>query len=212
MKKILLCLFIIVCFSNSSIYAAFSIKSASTQITSFKDPAYNNIQVKKMMVLAYGMSLNSRAQTERRFFKGRFAKTTTEVIPSVDILMPTRSYTDDEINELIKQNNIDAVLIVSLVNTSSSQTYIPEVTTGTINLYGNTGYFSANTFGGYYVSSPNAAFELKLFDPVNGNCMWIASANSYGKRLSEFFNLVDSLAIQTVKTFIQDQLTEAVKK
>ena len=128
-----------------------------------------------------------------------------------NILVPTRSYINDEIIELIKQNNIDAVLIVSLIDISSTKTNIPEhqTTTGSINLYGNTAYFKAhtNTYGGYYISRPNATFELKLYDGITGNCMWIASAYTRGKPLSEFANLLDSLAIQTVNKFIQDQLT-----
>jgi hypothetical protein len=186
---------------------------AYTNMTSFRDPEFAGKNYHKLLVHAPFRDLELRAIMERAFenqFHGQ-----NYIVPSMGIIMPTRSYTDDDLDKVFMENKIDGVLHVELTDAYSTQSYIPpsSSTHGFVSFSGNVAQYYQTTqqSGGYNISKPRAKFEIYLYDVSTKSIAWIATSLTSGNALADFGTLAGSLASETVSRLINDGLIKLIK-
>jgi hypothetical protein len=193
---------------------------AVTDITSYKDPAYYGRSFTRILVIANTSDLQNRLLIESTIVndlmsKGVFA------LPSSNLFPPTRDIDDNQKIELLLKNNIDAYISISVGETGVNEVYIPQTeaktkTEGTVNVYGNTGYYrekSKTTYeGGYTIAKPWATIDTKLYDVSNSQLAWMASSFTGGNAFANKSTLINSYSSKTVEQLLDDGiLAKSVK-
>ncbi len=187
-------------------FAIFS-SCAKTSITSFKDPQITNDKLKRILVIGTNLTLPSRQKLEERAVI-KLSDNGITGISSIELFLPTRSYTESEVLAILEQNNIDALLILELSDAYSQQVYIPESysssSKGTV--VGNQVNINTTTYkhGGYYLNKPRVFFNLKLISAKNGSTLWIGNSKTAGNAFADEDVLFDSLSESAVKQLHQD--------
>jgi hypothetical protein len=192
---------------------------AHTKITSFVDPDFRDRTYKRILVSVAYDDLEQRQKAETRFVQ-EFEDTKAECIPSMQILLPTRRYSDSEMFGLLEENGIDAILLVAQTDYYEDLQYIPESSTTTLSA--NTYYYASyartygsahtTTTGGYYVRKPRWRHELTLYDSDTKRIAWIGTSLTRGNAPARFKHLVRALAHEAVEALIEDGLVVAALK
>jgi hypothetical protein len=181
---------------------------ATTKITSFCDPEFKGKTFHRLLIYAPFKDIESRMEMENAF-KIHFASPTIAVT-SFRLIMPTRSYTDAELDNILMENKVDGIILIILTDAYSSQTYVPasSSTRGTASSYGNLVNYYATTqqYGGYYVSKPRVKYEIQLFDVGTKKIAWISSSLTRGNKFAGFGTMANSLAAATVNKLSKDGL------
>jgi hypothetical protein len=187
---------------------------ASTRITSFKDPDYQNTEFKRILVVANTNDLEDRQKLESKMVED-FSDVGVYALESYKLFPPTRELTDEEKVDLLLKNNIDSFISISVGESGVSEVYIPQTssttkTEGNVNVYGNTARYkekSTTTYqGGYTVHKPWAQFETKLYDVSNGHMAWIASSFTGGNAYANRNTVINSYCGKTVDQLIEDKM------
>jgi len=184
---------------------------AVTNITSFCDPIFMGKIYRKLLIFAPFTDIESRTRMESAFKKyASESNYAIECIPSIGIIMPTRSYTDDELDKILSDHKIEGVLLLMMTDAYSTQTYVPSSSTtyGFATFSGNvaTYYGSTQQYGGYYISKPRIKFAIYLYDVPSKKIAWISSSLTRGNTFARFRTLADSLAVATINKLIKDGL------
>lgn len=202
MKKLVLASVILVILSGCAI----------TRITSIRDPEFASVSYQKILVVAPFYDIELRQNTEKAF-QEEFSQRGINVLTAMQILPPTRNYSDAELEELLDRYEIDAILVVALADYWESKTYVPESSTTkgkvSVSPFGNSLYYNSATSksGGYYISKPKVKFECRLFDVKTGKVSWMASTVTSGNAFARYTTLVNSLATTTIQKLIDEQIT-----
>jgi len=161
---------------------------ASTSMTRFKDPDYQNAHFKRVLIIAITNNFGDRQKLESKMVKA-FSIVGIYALESYKLFPPTRDLTNKEKANLLHHNNMDALLLMSPGTNGVSSYYVPitsstTTTEGNIQVSGHTGYYSQESTtthqGGYTLHKPWANFQTKLIDASNGKTVWIASSFSSG--------------------------------
>ncbi len=173
---------------------------ASTHITAFKDPDFVGKSFHRILVIAPFSDLEYRDTAEKAFIFW-FSEFSVDAISSIRIMPPTRDYSNEEFNNVLSKNKIEAVLVITLTDAFTSEAYVPgsSRTDAKATLMGNYIQYSSQTrqSPGYFISKPRVKFELRLFDVASGKTAWIASSFTKGNALAGFGTLMSSLANNT---------------
>jgi hypothetical protein len=188
-------------------------RCAVTDITSFRDPAFSGRIYHKLLIFAPFKDIESRIKMENAFKNWRPQSIhTAKRIPSIEIIVPTRSYTDEDIDEILLENSIDGVLLLIMTDAYSTQSYVPPTssTQGFATFSGNVAnyYQTTKQYGGYYVSKPRIKFEIYLYDVSLKKVAWMSSSLTSGNAFARFGTLANSLAGTTMKRLIKDGLLQ----
>jgi hypothetical protein len=128
----------------------------------------------------------------------------------IQLVPPTRQYSTDELNSIIRENGIDSVLIVGLTEYWTSQQYIPQSSTinGSATIIGNTISYAqqTNTYGGFNISKPRMSFESRLFDAKTGNVVWMSTSLTRGNAFAKFVDLASSLSTSIVNRLWNEKI------
>lgn len=193
---------------------------ASTRMTSFKDPDYQNTKFKRILVVANTNDLEVRQKLEFKMVEA-FSEAGVYALESYKLFPPTRELTDEEKVDLLLKNDIDAFLLISVGESGVSEVYVPQTssttkTKGEVNVYGNTARYkekSKTTYqGGYTLYKPWAEFETKLYDVSNGQMAWIASSFTGGNAYANRNTVINSYCGKTVDQLLEDRLIEGKSK
>ncbi|GAB4220450.1 MAG: hypothetical protein Kow00102_07700 [Spirochaetota bacterium] len=178
-----------------------------TDAYSYKDPLCSTKPIKKIMVYANIQNMQYRDEIESAFID-YFIRRNYDCIAvkSSTIILPTRSYTKNELQEIFKSNNIDAILMFSVQDTGYNHqqfTYNqPYQTYGNIYKSGSNSYnYNAYTYGGsqtYNFYKPYLNATADLYDVSNKSKIWTVQLNSYG---NAFANIDDTLN-DSIKTTV----------
>jgi len=170
-----------------------------TDAHSFKDPVCGTKNIRKILVYANVKDMQYRDVIESKivnyFVKWNY---NCVAVRSIDIVMPTRTYSTQELQKLFKENSIDAILTFTVTNLGYTQHQMtidqPYQTYGNVYKGGsNYYYYNSQTYGGpqtYNFSKPYLDATADLFDPDTGNKLWTVALNSYG---NAFANIDDAL-------------------
>ncbi len=192
----------------------FLLGCASTSMTSFKDPDYQNTEFKRILVVANTNDLEDRQKLESKMVEA-FSEIGVYALESYKLFPPTRELTNEEKVDLLLKNNIDSFISISVGESGVSNVYIPQTssttkTEGDVNVYGNTARYkekSTTTYqGGYTVYKPWAEFETKFYDVSNGRMAWIASSYTGGNAYANRNTVINSYCGKTVDKLLEDKL------
>ena len=187
---------------------------ASTRMTSFKDPDYQNTAFKRILVVANTNDLEDRQKLESKMVEA-FSEIGVYALESYKLFPPTRELTNEEKVDLLLKNNVDSFISISVGESGVSDVYIPQTssttkTEGNVNVYGNTARYkekSTTTYqGGYTVHKPWAQFETKLYDVSNSRMAWIASSFTGGNAYANKNTVMNSYCDKTVDQLLEDKL------
>jgi hypothetical protein len=170
---------------------------ASTDMTSVRGRSEAQTTYFKILVMVPFSDLESRIQAEHIFV----AELNTYLVTaqaSITILPPTEDYDEEGLLQILNEARVDGILIVTLTDSYTSDTYVPQssTTTGSATLYGNIANYSAQTqySGGYYLSKPRVHYELRLLNVDTGDTEWLATSLTRGNAYAGFKTMIKSLA------------------
>ena len=174
-----------------------------------KSPSIPSRSYHSILVVAPFADLESRKIAEEIFIN-KLSRFGLRAIPSLSILFPGRNYSNEEFAKLILDSGTDGILLVTLTDAYTEQTYVPpsSFSTGTATLQGNVAYYSGTTqhYGGYYISKPRVRYDIRLLDVPSGQTAWMATSLTRGNAFARFPKLVESLADTTVEQMRKDRL------
>ena len=175
----------------------FAAGCATSKITAFRDPAYPNARFSRIAVFALNMDLESAVEVERQTCS-RLAP--GGCVPGKTILPPIREYTADEVRERLTASGAEAVLVIGLASDDSNTQYLGTwsqssatasgTSSGMLNLFGNSAYWSGSSTAsatGNSVSAPIYGYSrhsralLRLFEIESGNVVWAGQVTTSGK-------------------------------
>ncbi len=182
---------------------------AWTTLNSIKNPEFRNKKFTKILIIAPFSDLGVRQSTEEAF-KKQFELAGIPSVPSIELFPPIKNYSEEEIMKILRENNIEGILVVALKRYWNSKVYIPKTssTQGSANLYGNSLVFQTYTreSGGYYITKPRATFEIRLYDANTGKIAWLATSFTRGNAFADSNTLLTSLAKTTVKRLLKENI------
>ena len=180
-----------------------------TTVNSFVDPEYRFAKFSRLMVYMPYSDIGLRQSSELKEVSV-LSELGVKGVPSYEILVPTRTYSAEQVTELLTAHGIDGVLEFRVLDAQLQQSYVPPTTStsGTVYVLGNTYDYhqSTQTYGVYFIQSPMVQFEVSLYDAQNGKKAWIAQLNSHGIAFSTFEDLIDAVSSKVIKKLDQDGL------
>jgi hypothetical protein len=187
---------------------------ATTAMVSVRDLDFKTTSYRSILVISTFSDLMFKKNIE--YWLGYYLQKKVEVFTGIDLLPPTRTYSEDEINEKLRTNGIEAILIASLKDFWESEYYVPQsrISSGSASVVGNVITYSnrETTVGGYAVSKPRVTFECRLIDAKTGRCAWLASTLTKGNALAGFSTLANSLAYSIASKLWSDGILSPLKK
>ena len=187
---------------------------ASTNITSFKDPAYQNTAFKQILIIANTSNLQSRQMLESQMVEA-FKGIGIDAMKSILLFPPTRTLSNEQKVELLLRYEIDAFLSIDVGERGVQNVYVPPTgsttkTKGEVSVYGNRAEYEEKSTttvqGGYSISKPWAEFQINLYDVSSGSIAWIASSHTGGNGYASFTTVINSFCEKVVDQLKQDSL------
>ncbi|MCZ6653910.1 MAG: hypothetical protein O7D91_12900 [Planctomycetota bacterium] len=180
---------------------------ASSRMRSVANPQFKGRQYERILVASRAPHLDQQADAEDIFIK-KLSKTDAECLRSLDVIFPGREYTDAELFSTLRQNKVDAMLIVR-----QTDYYEDEIT------YSQTyGHLSATTYyhghfdqtQGYAggstttrtIRKPRVRHQVELYDVASKQVAWMGGSFTKGNAYARFKNLMDALASETRKELL----------
>lgn len=181
------------------------VSCATTKISSFKNPDIDFSNYQKMLILGNSRDIDFRKTIETDLVTA-FTEQSIGAVSCIELISPVKEYTDEEIQKILSENNIDGYLSVAVVTASEESAYVPQTSyTNYRSQYVNGQLISTpytSTYGGYSVSYPKASFEIILTDIKTGQIAFKATANSEGDEFSDMKTISKSLAKKIVEEYI----------
>lgn len=160
---------------------------ASTDLTGYIDPAYQNHNLRKMIVCIKGADMGEVFEAEEKISQ-MLADYNIKALKYSEIILPTRENNATE-ETLLRASGADSLLLVAVAK-GSVEDYVPP--TYTYGKYGTT------VSGGYYTTDLIIATKVTIFDIHTGNQIYTADGKSDGG-LSYI-----SLLLNAAKTALKD--------
>lgn len=181
------------------------VSCATTKISSFKNPDIDFSNYQKMLILGNSRDIDFRKTIETDLVTA-FIEQSIGAVSSIELISPVKEYTDEEIQKILSENNIDGYLSVAVVTALEESAYVPQTSyTNYRSQYVNGQLISTpytSTYGGYSVSYPKASFEIILTDIKTGQIAFKATAYSEGDEFSDMKTISKSLAKKIVEEYI----------
>lgn len=182
---------------------------AATQLNTVRNPELYNVKFEKILVVAPFTDIGLRRQTENTFV-AKFSSAGMDSLSSIEIIPPTKEYSNYELLNILDKYKIDGILTVALKDFWTTQTYVPKSssTSGSANLYYNSLKYQSYTqeYGGYYISKPSVYFETRLLDRKSEQIAWIVTSTTSGNAFADYRNLSNSLATRIVKELTKENM------
>ena len=157
---------------------------ATTKIESTLGPEATARPVERVLVLFPLRPTEARELVETTFADESTAGTT--FIPSYPYFSQDKEYSGAEISEILRKNEIDALLRLSVTHQGYKKSYMP--------------------YSGSQLDNPNAGFEMELINVEDGAVLWSSTATTQGNALADGDDLLRSIARKTVDQLSKDGL------
>lgn len=183
-----------------------------TNLVSYTDPAYKETVFQNVLIVVPDSSFERREKLEEIITKNLIKKG-IQATKSIDLFPPTRTFSEEELSQILIQNGIESFLVVAQSDYWITHKYIPRSSSTSGNAYssGNNIHFQSTTqeSGGYTISKPNAKYELRLFDTSTQNLAWIGNATVNGSAISGYNDLASGLANKLANQLLKDGIIVA---
>lgn len=177
---------------------------ANTSMTSFSDPDFKGKRYSKFIVSAPNTSLDFSLELQNSVCED--IKTKGAVCsPSFAIFPPTRALSNAEKADILKSNNIDAVLAVIFSGGNSKASHLLSTSYGNTSIYGGA-IQTTTTSVPVYAFSRNDNYNLILIDTQTHRKAWIGSASITASGIANTTNsvFIDSLSKSISSTLAKD--------
>ena len=163
----------------------------------------------RILVMAQISDYTNRTQAEQAFVE-RLANGSTQVIASATLILPDRKYTEAQMSDLIKQYNIEAVLLIKLTAEYKQRIQTPGSPSCTNALVSaNAALLDSRECNiDNFIDRPTMEFDFRLYDVATNKTIWEAATVTQGTNLSGFPTLIRSLADTTVKRMLRDGVVQ----
>lgn len=159
---------------------------ASSQMTSMSEPAGKGKQYQRFIVWARVEDPYLRRQMERRVVQ-RLEEAGAEAFVSIDLLPPTRGYSESDINTVLWAKGIEGFLILSVNESAPSR--VPGA--------------SGSVAGGG--NHPKASLQSELFDVLYQRRAWVSMARTKESE-DATFERVAPFCDEVVERMLADKL------
>ncbi|RUT74410.1 hypothetical protein [Marinobacter sp. NP-6] len=181
---------------------------ASTEMTSRANPELEGRAFDKVLVFGKFQNLNHREVAESEFCSNLGRLTNSECIKSSEVFFVGESQSAEQIDARVKEQEIDAVLILQPSDSGTSSSYVPPSyeTQSNATVTGNmiSGSSTTYTYGGYTLNKPWAKYEVSLIAIVDGRVAWYATGQSRGNAYAGWDDLIESATSESVKKLVSD--------
>jgi hypothetical protein len=154
---------------------------------SWKNPAYNGVKFKNILVLALNGKAANRAEFEDELVAA-ISRPGSQVSPSYDfIARPDATPIDmNDMRELVREQKIDAIVVARLTKKDTKTTYVPGQVWAPFPYYGTFyGYYGAIYPAvytpGYMESEKEAQVEVNMYSTAkpDGELVWTGTTNTF---------------------------------
>jgi hypothetical protein len=143
--------------------AALASGCATTHVSSHVSPDATARSYRKLMIFVKLKDLDLRQQAEHEF-QDSLAGHGTQIVSSLDVLLPGQKRSKEESRKILADAGVDAVLVIHPAEEGTSETYIPETTT----IHEHRGRVTEVTTGGYTEEGEHwAKYDAALHDRVS---------------------------------------------
>lgn len=207
-------------------FASLTACGTSVDMASQANPEYAGRTYHKVMVEADIADLRWRKKVEYEFCDRITDKTTSGCVQSATVFFPGQTYTKEEMRKRIMEQQIDAILVIS-GHSGVNSTYVPPTiyttantnVNGTVTGYGNTAYgnaqantqYTTQALGGGYINKPWAQYQTSLWETQDEKVVWYASGNASGNAFSNFDDLIQDAAEDTIGHMMDDGVMQEQK-
>jgi hypothetical protein len=182
---------------------------ASTRLSTFKDPKYQNRSYSSFVVMSDFADIE-----DKKYFESKLSTELSKVgINSkrgIDVILPTREYSSEDFGRAIVSTEAEALIFVNLTDSYSTSTYVPPSynTTGAVSTFGNHSYLNSTTSqsGGYNINKPVEEYEILVVDLSTWEKVLVSSGVTRGNAFANSKDLLDSLARKIVKVLLQERV------
>ena len=144
--------------------------SASTTLTSWKDPYYTN-KVSRICVFTLIKDIEVKKTFETEIVNS-LKQIGVPAITSMSILAPKEKYTNEQMQKMFEDHNVDAILTLKYTGTKETQVHY-------------NGFYDWYSWGWGYMYSPgytevyrSVKVDCSLFSVATGKEIWIASTRT----------------------------------
>ncbi|HAA02859.1 MAG TPA: hypothetical protein DCE18_05770 [Syntrophobacteraceae bacterium] len=184
---------------------------AITQLESesFVDPAAPPRTFHRILAMAKISEYTNRVQAEQAFVE-RLTRGSTQVLTSASLMLPDKKYTEAEINALIRQHQIDAVLLITMTAEYQQQIQTagsPSCTTALASA--NAALLESRECSiDNFIHRPTVEFHFRFYDVATNQTVWEAASVTQGTNLSGFPTLIRSLADTTAQRMLRENVVQ----
>lgn len=191
--------------------AALSCTAASTTLVgSWRDPAYQIRKVNSVLILAVTSDPTRRMVFETSF-QNKFQAIGIQPVPGSAVLpvdtMPTR----EEVLKVVKERNIDLVLVGRLVNVKKEAAYVPPTTVMYAPPPGYYGFYPYYSYGygvayspGYMAEWTTIQIETNVFSTATEKLVWSAVSKTVDATSPQ--EVTDSVAGAVIEGLIEGKV------
>jgi hypothetical protein len=180
---------------------------ASTQLESesYVNQGAPGKAFQRIMVLVTISNFGPRTQAEQAFVE-RLTRGSTQALASATLMVPDRKYTEADFSTLLKQHQIDAVLVVTLTAEYKQQLQSPGYgPCASALVSANAAMLESRECNiDNFMSRPTMEFKFRFYEVATNKTVWEAASVTLGTNMSGFPTLIRSLAETTVKRMIQE--------
>ncbi len=144
----------------------------------FVDPDYKTFKAQRVAVYADKVNLQTAQEIENKCV-WELKEKAADAVSLLTILPPTREFSKDDRDRLIRAAGIDTVLVISLSEESQEKVDVPGRAVGMPSNFSTGRGFEYFATGGYEYTSYNRAFSFKLVDPTNMKTIWISEIRGH---------------------------------
>lgn len=160
-------------------------QQTSTNAKSFIDPAWNGARATSILIEAQDTDLRERDAIERAAADA-LNKDGIRAIPSIDIFLPTRTYSANDRKKLARQSGADHILIVTPTSRHVEHSYTPPMGPRPYGGFGwGSGGYRHSTVGigidtGLHRAEPLITYRAILAPLSNDKTIWVGDFVSRG--------------------------------
>lgn len=177
---------------------------ATTSITGFTDPDFQNKSYKSLVVVTPNLNLEYSSLLQGKVCNA-IQNMSISCKRGLDLFPPTRTFESDQIVSILKDNHIDGYLLLTYGGGATQSQQI-----GTL-AYGSATVFS-NTISAYGSSTPVMSFSrsdgysMVLIDTQTFNKAWVGGAKTQAQGLA---NITDDVFTDSLAAKVASVLKDA---
>lgn len=178
---------------------------ASTKVSSLPAPNSDGAQYHRVLVNYPTSDIDWKTTTEDAFVAKDAA-----FVASYKLFFPGRTYDNEEVAAIDKENGIDGLLIVSSGETGISTVTMPSQTNTSCAAAANgtaaAAACSTTQSGGQTYRRPWANWTAKMWNVRTGEVVWISSASSRGNAYANWHTVMHSMVGSVVDKLRNDHV------